>query len=172
MPPCWPRPQPLLPVLTPPTSPPSLLLPRLRRPAFFLAPPLLPRPSHRPGPSPPPTQALPTSVQSSALSSPPPGWPRAGPRSRWPCPEFPPSFLGRPLASFVSCSFWRLCPQAYLGLGDLFCPAAPRHRLVWPCPSALELRPYGLNCATPFKQLEVGSRCPRPGHRIFAGQRL
>lgn len=53
---------------------------------------------------------------------------RAGPRPRWPCPEFSPSVLGRLLASFASSSFLRLCPQACLGLGDLFCPEALRHR--------------------------------------------
>lgn len=85
---------------------------------------VLPRPQHRPCPRLFNPQLCPHLLRAG---------PWAGPRSRRPCPEFPPSFLDRPLAFFVSCSFLRLCPQAYLGLGDLFCPletcaAAPRHR--------------------------------------------
>lgn len=85
-------------------------------PPFSLAPPLLCSPVHRPSPPSHPGLAHVCPIL------------RAGPGPRWPCPEFPPSVLGRPLTSFASSSFLRLCLQTCLGLGDLFCPAAPQHR--------------------------------------------
>lgn len=108
--------------LATPTTPPSLCLPRPRHsffafaPPFSLAPPLLCSPVHRPSPASHPGLAHVCPIL------------RAGPGPRWPCPEFPPSVLGRPLTSFASSSFLRLCLQTCLGLGDLFCPAAPQHR--------------------------------------------